>query len=446
MIDIEQIRKNPDAFKLAIAAKRIKLDLERLLQVDDERRALTKEVNQLREQRNRITDLVTSDGQNRAGHIVHSKEIGAALAVKESDLKAIDVEYQALMAHVPGLPAVDVPEGADDNDNVEIYRVGDVATRTFKERDHIELALRNRMVDFEGARYAAGSRAYGLIGDGALLELAVLRFALDHVLAKGFTAVLPPLMVNEAAMFGTGYFPLGEDNAYQLEEGKRYLTGTSEVGIVAMQANRVLEGLGAADTDAAGQNLGETGFGDHNFSNEHKALRFAGISTCFRREAGAAGRDTKGLYRVHQFQKVEQVVFCANDVEVSEQEHLRLLKNSEEIVQALELPYRVVAVCTGDMGLGQVRKHDIETWMPSRGAYCETHSCSTFHDFQARRLGIRYLDADGKKKYVHTLNNTAIASPRILIALLENHQNQDGTINVPKALRPYLGGREVLGG
>lgn len=446
MIDIEQIRKNPDAFKLAIAAKRIKLDLERLLQVDDERRALTKEVNQLREGRNRVTDLVTSDGQNRADHIARSKEIGAALVLRENDLKTIDIEYQALMAHVPGLPALDVPEGVDDSDNVELYRVGEVAPATFKQRDHIELALLNKMVDFEGARFAAGSRAYGLIGDGALLELAVLRFALDHVLAKGFTAVLPPLMVNEAAMFGTGYFPLGEDNAYQLEGGKRFLTGTSEVGIVAMQANRVLEGLGTVDTDAAGRNLGEAVFGDYNCRNEYKALRFAGISTCFRREAGAAGRDTKGLYRVHQFQKVEQVVFCANDVEVSEQEHMRLLKNSEEIVQALELPYRVVAVCTGDMGLGQVRKHDIETWMPSRAAYCETHSCSTFHDFQARRLGVRYLDADGNKKYVHTLNNTAIASPRILIALLENHQNQDGTINVPKALRPYLGGREVLGG
>lgn len=428
MIDIEQIRTNPDAFKRAIATKRIKLDLDRLLQVDEERRALTKEVNQLREQRNRVTDLVTTDGQNRADHIARSKEIGAALVLKENELKAVDVEYAALMAHVPGLPAASVPEGVDDNDNVELYRVGEVLPE-FNQRDHIELALLNKMVDFEGARFAAGSRAYGLMGDGALLELAVLRFALDHVLAKGFTAVLPPLIVNEAAMFGTGYFPMGEDNAYQLEEGKRFLTGTSEVGIVAMQANRMLEGL-----------TGEAG------EDAYKALRFAGISACFRREAGAAGRDTKGLYRVHQFQKVEQVVFCPNDKDVSEQEHMRLLKNSEEIVQALELPYRVVAVCTGDMGLGQVRKHDIETWMPSRNAYCETHSCSTFHDFQARRLGIRYLDAEGKKLYAHTLNNTAIASPRILIALLENHQNKDGTIYVPKVLRPYLGGREVLGG
>jgi len=428
MIDIEQIRTNPDAFKRAIATKRIKLDLDRLLQVDEERRALTKQVNQLREQRNRVTDLVTTDGQNRADHIARSKEIGAALVLKENELKAVDVEYAALMAHVPGLPAASVPEGVDDNDNVELYRVGEVLPE-FNQRDHIELALLNKMVDFEGARFAAGSRAYGLMGDGALLELAVLRFALDHVLAKGFTAVLPPLIVNEAAMFGTGYFPMGEDNAYQLEEGKRFLTGTSEVGIVAMQANRMLEGL-----------TGEAG------EDAYKALRFAGISACFRREAGAAGRDTKGLYRVHQFQKVEQVVFCPNDKDVSEQEHMRLLKNSEEIVQALELPYRVVAVCTGDMGLGQVRKHDIETWMPSRNAYCETHSCSTFHDFQARRLGIRYLDAEGKKLYAHTLNNTAIASPRILIALLENHQNKNGTIYVPKVLRPYLGGREVLGG
>ncbi|CAN5150969.1 serine--tRNA ligase [soil metagenome] len=444
MIDIEQIRTNPDAFKRAIATKRIKLDLDRLLQVDEERRALTKEVNQLREGRNRVTDLVTTDGQNRAEHIARSKVIGAALVVKENELKAVEVEYAALMAHVPGLPAASVPEGVDDNDNVELYRVGEVVLPAFKQRDHIELALLNKMVDFEGARFAAGSRAYGLTGDGALLELAVLRFALDHVLAKGFTAVLPPLMVNEAAMFGTGYFPMGEDNSYQLEDGKRFLTGTSEVGIVAMQASRMLEGLaiGAVDGANAPSDRGAANADSINY----KAVRFAGISACFRREAGAAGRDTKGLYRVHQFQKVEQVVFCPNDEEVSEQEHMRLLKNSEEIVQALELPYRVVAVCTGDMGLGQVRKHDIETWMPSREAYCETHSCSTFHDFQARRLGIRYVDADGKKKYVHTLNNTAIASPRILIALLENHQNKEGTIYVPKVLRPYLGGREVLGG
>jgi seryl-tRNA synthetase len=234
----------------------------------------------------------------------------------------------------------------------------------------------------------------------------------------GFTAVLPPLMVRQQAMYGTGYFPLGEDNAYMLEKDNLFLTGTSEVGIVAMHMNRTIEPA-------------------------QLPMRYIGTSTCFRREAGAAGRDTKGLYRVHQFQKVEQVVFCQNDPKISEEEHYKLLQNAEDIVQALELPYRVVAVCTGDLGLGQVRKHDIETWMPSRNAYGETHSCSTFHDFQARRLNIRYKDGK-QKQFIHTLNNTAIASPRILIPLLENHQQADGGIYVPKALRPYLGGRELL--
>lgn len=219
-------------------------------------------------------------------------------------------------------------------------------------------------------------------------------------------------------MFGTGYFPLGEDNAYELEKDNLYLTGTSEVGVVSMHANRT-------------------------FQLSDLPKRFVGISTCFRREAGSAGRDTKGLYRVHQFQKIEQVVFCENDHRVSEREHYSLLENAETLLQMLELPYRVVAVCTGDMGLGQTLKHDIETWMPSREAYCETHSCSSFFDFQSRRLGIRYRD-EKQKNYVFTLNNTAIASPRILIPFLENHQNEDGSINIPTALRPYLSGRTIL--
>lgn len=276
----------------------------------------------------------------------------------------------------------------------------------------------HRMAEFEGARNVGGSRAYALTGVGVLLEMAVLRLALDIVMEQGFTPVSPPLMVRANAMHGTGYFPLGEDNAYELERDKLFLTGTSEVGMVAMHLNRTL-------------------------AENELPLRYAGISACFRREAGAAGRDTKGLYRVHQFQKVEQVVFCTNDPERSDKEHYALLWNSEQILKALELPYRVVAVCTGDMGLGQVRKHDLETWMPSRNAYGETHSCSSFHDFQARRLNIRYKE-NKTNKFIFTLNNTAIASPRILIALLENHQLEDGSIYVPKALRPYLQGRERI--
>jgi seryl-tRNA synthetase len=333
-------------------------------------------------------------------------------------LNELNLEFHQLSALLPGLPADDVPLGKTDQDNVEIRKSGDVPDVDFQRRDHLELAALHRLLDLEGARNAAGSRAYALVGLGALLELAVLRFALDRLVTAGFTAVLPPLMVRQQAMYGTGYFPLGEDNAYMLEKDNLFLTGTSEVGIVAMHMNRTIEPA-------------------------QLPMRYIGTSTCFRREAGAAGRDTKGLYRVHQFQKVEQVVFCQNDPKISEEEHYKLLQNAEDIVQALELPYRVVAVCTGDLGLGQVRKHDIETWMPSRNAYGETHSCSTFHDFQARRLNIRYKDGK-QKQFIHTLNNTAIASPRILIPLLENHQQADGGIYVPKALRPYLGGRELL--
>lgn len=419
MIDIGEIRENPERFKQAVTNKGIDLDIDQLLEVDARRRTIGKEVNDLREQRNRISEQVKKSSEDREANIARSREIGTALATKEEELQKIDADFMRLMAFVPGVPVAEVPIGKSDKDNIEIRRVGEPGKKNFEIKDHMELAIAHAMVDFEGARNAAGSRAYALVGNGALLELAVLRFALDRVIAKGFIPVLPPLMVKEHAMFGTGYFPIGEENAYELERDKQFLTGTSEVGIVSMRMNETYD-------------LCEV------------PLRYAGISACFRREAGAAGRDTKGLYRVHQFQKVEQVVFCINDKDESEKEHFALLANAEEIVQALELPYRVMAMCTAELGLGQVRKHDIETWMPGRGDYGETHSCSTFHEFQARRLGIRYRDEEQKKHFVHTLNNTAIASPRILIAILENHQNKDGSIHVPAALRPYLYGREVL--
>lgn len=419
MIDIEKIRQHPDDFRRAIRSKRIPLDLDRLLEVDQRRRVLLGTINQLRESRNRLSEAVAKKLDGKDAAIAESRAVGAQLAVSEKDLQELDNEYSRLMALVPGVPAPDVPEGETDADNVEIRRVGDLPGHDFEILNHIDLAERHKMVELDGARAIAGSRAYALTGEGALLEQAVLRFALDHVVAKGFIPVMPPLLVNTQAMFGTGYFPLGEENAYELERDTLFLTGTCEVGIVAMHVNRV-------------------------FDAHELPLRFVGMTPCFRREAGAAGRDTKGFYRVHQFQKVEQIIFCARDPGVSEAEHALLLQNAEEILQALELPYRVVAVCTGDMGLGQVRKHDIETWMPSRGAYGETHSCSTFHEFQARRLNIRYTQ-EKKKYFAHTLNNTAIASPRILIPLLEVHQRADGSIYIPPALRPYLQGRERIG-
>lgn len=419
MIDIKQIRQNPDIYKRAALAKKIAVDIDRLLEVDNRLKACKYNVEQLRRNRNAITDAIANDIARKEDFIGQSQAVGQELKRHEKELESLEREFQGLMAFVPGVPLADVPEGESDKDNVEISRWGQIADKDFRSRDHLELLALNKMADFEGARNIAGSRAYALIGNGALLEMAIMRFALDKILAKGFTLVAPPLMVKEIAMFGTGYFPLGGDNAYELENGSSYLTGTSEVGIVSINKDRI-------------------------FDEEELPKRYVGASVCFRQEAGAAGKDTKGLYRVHQFQKIEQVIMGANDNEKSLVEHFNLLRNAEEIMQALELPYRVVLMCTADIGLGQVYKHDIETWMPSRSNYCETHSCSSFHDFQARRLNIRYKNQNGEKQLVHTLNNTAIASPRILIPFLENHQNADGSISIPVALRPYVGGLEVL--
>ena len=270
------------------------------------------------------------------------------------------------------------------------------------------------LVDWDGPRRFAGARSYALTGDGALLELSVLRLAVDMLVARGMTVVVPPVMVKERAMTGTGFFPLGREEAYAIPADELFLIGTSEVALVSLHCDEILD-LGALP------------------------LKCAGISPCFRREAGAHGKDTRGLYRVHQFSKVEQVIFCAPDEAVAEAHHYELLGNAEAILGRLEIPYRVAIACTGEIGLGQTRKHEIESWMPGRDAYSETHSCSTLGDFQTRRSNIRVRMGDGSLAYPFTLNNTAVASPRILIALLENHQQKDGSVALPKALAAYMG-------
>lgn len=420
MIDIKKIRRQPELYKDAAKRKRIDVDIDLLIDLDVRCRALQTEVDELSRQHNLISEETRIIAPaERTAHLAGAKKLARELDQREELLRTAQTELRQLQLCVPSLPADDTPAGETDLDNVEVSRWGAPPTFDFAPRDHIELLRLHKMANFEDAREFAGSRAYALTGMGALLEVALMRFAIDHLIKKGFTLVCPPLLVKETAMTGTGYFPLGTEQAYAVERDGLYLTGTSEVALVAMHAN-------------------------HTYEERELPLRLAGISTCFRREAGAAGKDTRGLYRVHQFQKVEQVVIATNNPQHTLKMHEELLQNAEELMQALELPYRVVAVCTGDMGLGQVRKHDIETWMPSRDAYGETHSCSTFDDFQARRLAIKYADEHGKKLFAHTLNNTAIASPRILIPLLENHQQNDGSIYVPVALRPYIGGAEKL--
>lgn len=307
-----------------------------------------------------------------------------------------------------------VPVGKDDGENVELKVVGTPTEFDFEPKDHVELGLALGIVDFARASKLAGSQTYILKGAGALLELAVLRFALDQVVGRGFTPMIVPTMVKYEPLFGTAYFPGGEDQTYEIPQDNLYLTGTSEVPVTAFHSGELLE-------------------------ESQLPIRYAGWSTCYRREAGAAGRDTKGLYRIHQFNKVEQVIICKNDVEESIEHHEFIRNNAEDILQAMEIPYRVVDVCTGDLGVGQVRKFDIEAWMPSRG-WGETHSASRFHDYQSRRMDLRYRGEDGKVHFCHTLNNTAIATPRVLIAILENNQRADGSVKIPEVLVPYMGG------
>ncbi|WP_028988448.1 serine--tRNA ligase [Thermicanus aegyptius] len=420
MLDISFIRENVDLIKETARNKGVDVDVDRLVLVDGRRRELIQSVERLQQERNANSKLVKSaKGEEKDRLIERTKGINQQIKELEAELEKVMTEYQELMLRVPNPPTPDTPVGEDDSDNVEVKRVGEPPQFPFTPRNHVELMEMHRMVDIERGVKVAGSRSYYLINDGALLHRAVIQFALDQLGKKGFTPMVVPVLVNEMALVGTGYFPLGAEQTYHVEKEDKYLVGTAEVSLASYHYGEIL-------------------------TEGELPKRYAGVSDCFRREVGSAGRDVFGLYRVHQFSKVEQVIICRNDEEESKRLHYELLQNAEEILQGLELPYRVVQVCTGDMGQGQIRKHDIETWMPSRGNYGETHSCSTFHDFQARRLKLRYREDNGELKYCHTLNNTAIASPRILIALLENHQTEDGRIRIPEALQPYMG-KEFIG-
>jgi seryl-tRNA synthetase len=420
MLDIAFIRQNPEAVRKAARDKGFDLDLDALLAIDKERRELIVELEGKRRRKNEIAEAIPkAQKDERPKLIEEGKQVKAELERLEPELAKISARFDDLLLRVPSIPRPEVPVGKGEADNVEVKRHGEPRKFDFVPKDHVELMALHRMVDFDGPRRFAGSRSYALRGLGALLELAVVRLTVDMLLDRGLELVIPPVLVKDRALQGTGFFPIGRDEAYSIPADELFLVGTSEVSLVSMHCDSVLD-------------------------EAQMPLRYAGYSPCFRREAGAHGKDTKGLYRVHQFTKVEQVVFCVPDEEVAEKEHYGLLGNAEAVLHALEIPYRVALACTGEIGLGQTRKHEVESWMPSRGAYSETHSCSTLGDFQARRSNIRMRRADGSLTFPYTLNNTAIASPRILIALLENHQNADGSISLPKALVPYMRGLEVL--
>lgn len=419
MLDLKFIRANAAIVKSGAVKKKIDCDIDRILELDERVRTL-KHTSQTKksEQNAKSKEIPALQGDEKTAAIQAMKAIGDEQKKIESDVKEIESELSSLLLRVPNPPAPEVPEGVDDTENVELRREGEPTVFAFEARDHLELGKLHDMFDFERAARIAGSRTYYLKNAGALLELSVLRMALDHMVAKGFSPMLVPNLVRHEAMQGTAYFPGGEEQAYCTERDELYLIGTAEVPLTAYRGEEILP-------------------------LDELPLKMVGWSNCYRREAGAAGRDTRGLYRIHQFQKVEQVIVCPADDALSRQFHTEILTNAEELMQKLELPYRVVDVCGGDLGMGQVQKFDIETWMPSRDSYSETHSASRFHDFQSRRLGLRYRDTDGKVQFCHTLNNTVIASPRVLIPIIENHQQADGSIRVPAALQPYIG-KDVL--
>ena len=421
MLDIKFIRENKDLVEKASTAKNFKVDLDSLLSLDDQLKSLQSKLEELQNQRNTVSKQIPKvSPEERETLKAQVAEIKPRMEELNGQVKELQDKFQTAMLSVPAPAREDVPVGKDDTENVQVKTWGDIPEFDFKIRDHVELGQINDWIDVERGVKLAGSRSYVLKGDAARLESALMKYTLDHLYKKGYQQLSVPVLVKEDCMVGTGYFPNGRDQAYYIEKDELALVGTAEVPVASYHSDEMLK---EADLP----------------------IRYMAQSSCFRREAGTYGKDTHGLYRVHQFQKVEQVIIAHADEADSEKLHEELLNNSEEVMQGLELPYQVVYVCTGDLGQGQVRKHDIETWMPSRESYSETHSCSTFHDFQARRLKIRYKDSNKKKRFCYTLNNTAIASPRVLIPFLEVHQQKDGSVYIPEALRPYLNGQEYIG-
>jgi seryl-tRNA synthetase len=420
MLDIAFIRNNPEVIKDGIRKKRMKMDIDELLTVDEEVRSLRAEVENLRADRNRISKEVPKlQGEEKEQAIAQVKSIRDGLGQREPKLREVETRFEELMLRVPNPPLAEVPEGDSDDDNVEVRSFGQPPVFDFPLKDHLELAESLDIVDMPRAVKFAGARMYCLKNEGAMLEFALFKFALDHLYSKGFIPMIVPQLVRREAMIGTGFFPLGEEDTFFVEKDDLYLIGTSEVPLVSYHMDEIL-------------------------NEKDLPKHYCGYSTCFRREAGSYGRDTRGFYRLHQFNKVEQVIICVNDPEVSKAEHQILLNNSEEMMRALGLPHRVALACGAEIGQGQVLKHEIETWMPSRNKFSETHSCSSLHEFQARRLKIRWRGKDNKTQFCHTLNNTAIASPRILIPILENFQNADGSVTIPEVLRPNMGGMERI--
>ena len=412
MLDIKFIRENLELCKQAAKNKNRDVDWKGLLALDDKRRELIGKAEVIRAKRN-SGEKATSEEGRAAG-----RKLKQELKTIEDELRGVEEKFGLVMLTVPNVPDKSVPIGKDSSGNKEVKTWGKVPKFSYPVQDHIALAKSLDLIDFDRGAKVGGFRAYFLKNEAAQMEFAVLFYTFQKLIKKGYTPLIAPSLVKGFTLFGNGQFPWGDEEVYHLEKDDLYLAGTAEVPVTAYFSDEVLH-------------------------EKDLPKKFVAFSPCFRREAGSYGKDTKGVYRVHQFSKVEQVIISTNDMNNSFTLHEELLANAEEILQDLELPYRVLLMCTGDMGEPQVKKYDIETWMPGRDAYGETMSNSVMGDFQARRLKIRYKTKDGQTLYCHTLNNTAIASPRILVAILENYQQADGSVRVPKVLQQYLGKTEI---
>jgi seryl-tRNA synthetase len=419
MLDIKFIRENCELISLAATKKRINFNVSELLDTDTKRLTLLRLVEDLRSKQNAASDSISkASALERADLIESMRVVKDELKAKEDELEEVMKSWRLLMLAVPNIPDMSVPDGASDADNVEVRKWGNVPTFSFTPLDHIELMEKSDMVDFDRGTKTAGFRGYFLKNDGAMLELAIWQYVMQKWQGKGFTPMLVPSLVKREALLGTGYLPQGEDDLYK--DGNDYLAGTGEVATMFYHSDEVLD-------------------------VKELPKKYIVWSPCFRKEAGSHGKDVKGLVRVHEFYKCEQVVLCEASHETSVKHHEEIARNAEEMMEELGIPYHTVVNCGGDLGQGQVKKYDIEAWMPSQEKYRETHSASYFHDFQTRRLNIRYKDQSGKMEYTHSLNNTAAATPRLMIAIIENCQQSDGTIKIPEALVPFMGGKTIIG-
>ena len=420
MLAMDFIKANRETVERAIRDKGVDLDLDSLLSLEGEARALKTEIDNLRAERNAISARFKDAApEEKAALGAQAKSAGARASELDVALGEKDSALRVLMLKLPGIPYAGAPVGPDETFNTVVRQEGAIPTFTFEPLDHVALIERNDWADLSRIVQVSGSRTYCLKGRLALLETKLMGWALERIAEAGFTPITVPAIAREQAFLNQGQFPGHVEETYALPNDDVYLAGTAEVALTSLHMGEIV---------------------DHT----KLPILYAGFSPCFRREAGSAGKDVRGLLRVHQFLKVEQWVMCEADEQQSAHWHSKLLLLAEQLLKAMEIPYQVIETSTGDMGLGKYRMNDIESWVPSLGKYRETHSCSTLHDWQARRANLRYRDADGKVRFAHTLNNTALASPRILVPLLENHQTADGRVRLPEAIRPLMGGDEYL--